>query len=81
MPFYCASDPAKVAVEWREQMRTAMFLCGAKNIEQMRNAPLIISGRTAEILGARGFDVRAYASRSVSPSASSPSPSERGHYL
>lgn len=80
MPFYRASDPAKVAVEWREQIRTAMFLCGAKNLEQMRSAPLIVAGRSAEILSARGFDVRVYASRSVSQS-SAPSPSERGHYL
>ena len=80
MPFYRATEPAQVASEWREQMCTAMFLCGAKNLEQMRNAPLIIGGRSAEILQARGFDVRVYASRAVSQ-ISAPSPSERGHYL
>ena len=81
-PFLGAADPSLVAAQWREQIRTSMFLCGAKNIEQMRNAPLIVGGRTSEILNARGFDMRVYSSRSVSPSAAStPSPSERGHYL
>ena len=83
MPFYKSSDAAKLADEWREQLRTAMFLCGAKNIEQMGKAPLIITGHTAEIMGARGMDVSVYASRpppSVS-AQSARSPAERGQYL
>ncbi|MEM1550674.1 MAG: type 2 isopentenyl-diphosphate Delta-isomerase [Candidatus Bathyarchaeia archaeon] len=38
------------------QLRCVMFLTGAKSIEDLRRVPLVIVGRTAEWLRARGFN-------------------------
>ncbi|MEM2454831.1 MAG: type 2 isopentenyl-diphosphate Delta-isomerase [Candidatus Bathyarchaeia archaeon] len=49
------------------QLKCVMFLVGAKSIEDLRRAPLVIVGRTAEWLRARGFNPDLlYARRSVS---------------
>ena len=50
-----------------EELKNAMFLTGAGNLEQLRRAPLVITGKTAEWLRLRGFDVESYARRSASP--------------
>lgn len=50
-----------------EELKNAMFLTGAGNLEQLRKAPLVITGKTAEWLRLRGFDVESYARRSASP--------------
>jgi isopentenyl-diphosphate delta-isomerase len=81
-PFFVASDPAKLAEQWREQIRTAMFLTGSKNLEQFAQVPLLITGRSAELIHARGFDASMFSTRRppglpvVSPSAN-----ETGHYI
>lgn len=80
MPFYKSADPAALAIEWREQIRTAMFLCGAKNLEQLRSAPLLIQNPTAELLRQRGIEPAMFATRSASDTAT-PSRSERGNYI
>lgn len=45
------------------QLRSIMFLVGADSIEKLKRTPLIILGRTAEWLKARGFDPDIYARR------------------
>jgi isopentenyl-diphosphate delta-isomerase len=44
-------------------LRNIMFLVGAASIEELREAPLVILGRTAEWLKARGFNLEIYARR------------------
>ena len=45
------------------EIKVAMFLVGAKNLDSLSNIPVIIMGRTAEWLTLRGFDPRAYVDR------------------
>lgn len=45
------------------QIRLACFLTGSQNINELKSAPLIISGKTAEILRAYGIDPQKYSSR------------------
>lgn len=46
------------------EIKVAMFLVGAKNVEELGKVPVVILGRTAEWLGRRGFDVDEYVDRS-----------------
>jgi len=46
-----------------QQLRTSMFLVGADSTERLREAPLVVLGRTAEWLRMRGFDIESYARR------------------
>jgi len=46
-----------------EELRTVMFLVGAEKVENLAKAPLVITGKTAEWLKARGFSVEDYARR------------------
>jgi isopentenyl-diphosphate delta-isomerase len=45
------------------QLRTCMFLVGARSIEKLKEVPLVVLGRTAEWLKLRGFNVESYARR------------------
>ncbi|MCX8170553.1 MAG: type 2 isopentenyl-diphosphate Delta-isomerase [Candidatus Bathyarchaeota archaeon] len=45
------------------QLRSIMFLVGAASIEKLKRAPLVILGRSAEWLRARGFNPEIYARR------------------
>jgi isopentenyl-diphosphate Delta-isomerase len=45
-----------------EEFKTAMFLSGAKNVEDLKRKPLVISGRTRQWLIDRGIDPRKYSS-------------------
>lgn len=47
-----------------EELRNAMFLTGSRNLEELRNAPLIITGATYQWLTQRGLDLARYARRS-----------------
>jgi isopentenyl-diphosphate delta-isomerase len=38
-----------------EELRTAMFLTGSKNLDQLRKCPVAIMGKTREWLLARGL--------------------------
>jgi len=49
-----------------EELKNAMFLTGAENLEQLRKVSLVITGKTAEWLRLRGFDVESYARRGAS---------------
>ena len=48
-----------------DELRNAMFLVGAKNLESLAKVPVVISGKTAEWLNIRGFDTTSYAQRST----------------
>ena len=44
-----------------EELRNSMFLVGAGYVQALRNVPLVITGKTAEWLKIRGFNVEGYA--------------------
>jgi isopentenyl-diphosphate delta-isomerase len=44
-------------------LKTVMFLVGVKTIKKLKGSPLVITGRTAEWLQTRGFDLKKYALR------------------
>jgi len=46
-----------------EELKNAMFLTGSKNLNALRNAPLVITGTTYQWLSQRGFDPSRYAQR------------------
>jgi isopentenyl-diphosphate delta-isomerase len=46
-----------------DELRNAMFLVGAASVQKLEKTPVVITGRTAEWLTARGFDVCAKARR------------------
>ncbi|HUL61440.1 MAG TPA: type 2 isopentenyl-diphosphate Delta-isomerase [Methanocella sp.] len=46
-----------------EELKAAMFLTGSQSVEDLRKAPVVISGKTREYLEARGFKWAAYAQR------------------
>ena len=46
-----------------ESLRIAMFLVGAKNIDELKNSNLIIKGETRQWLNDRGFETINYSRR------------------
>jgi isopentenyl-diphosphate delta-isomerase len=48
-----------------EEFRNVMFLTGADKIADLANMPVVITGKTAEWLSARGFNLQKYAKREV----------------
>ena len=46
-----------------EEMRNVMFLVGAEKIEDLKEIPVVVSGKTAEWLKTRGFSVEGYSRR------------------
>ena len=46
-----------------EELRTAVFLTGSKNLNGLKNAPLIIGGESLQWLTQRGFDMQQFANR------------------
>jgi len=48
-----------------EELRNIMFLVGATKIEHLAKTPVVITGKTAEWLKTRGFNVETYAKRST----------------
>lgn len=46
-----------------EELRNTMFLVGAKSVEDLQKAPVVITGKTAEWLRIRGFNIEDYARR------------------
>jgi len=51
--------------EMLREFRAVMFLLGAKNIEELKRVPLIITGETSKWLTLRGFDPKFYSLRKV----------------
>lgn len=52
----------KISIMLR-QLRTVSFLVGAGSLEALKASPVVITGRTAEWLRARGFNLDVYARR------------------
>jgi len=48
-----------------EELRNTMFLVGAKSVNELKNAPAILAGKTAEWLTIRGFHPEKYARRKI----------------
>jgi isopentenyl-diphosphate delta-isomerase len=46
-----------------EELRNTMFLVGAKSVEDLQKVPVVVTGKTAEWLRARGFNIENYARR------------------
>jgi len=46
-----------------EELRNTMFLTGAQSIRALQKKPLVVTGKTAEWLKARGFKTESYARR------------------
>jgi isopentenyl-diphosphate delta-isomerase len=46
-----------------EELRTAMFLVGAEKVPQLAKTPVVVTGKTAEWLKTRGFNIEDYARR------------------
>ncbi len=46
-----------------DELRTALFLSGASGVEDLKQFPIVITGRTAEWLRVRGFKPEEYARR------------------
>lgn len=46
-----------------DELRSAMFLVGAENPESLTKVPAVITGKTAEWLNIRGFNIKKYAQR------------------
>ncbi len=46
-----------------DELRSAMFLVGARSIRELHKTPTVIVGKTAEWLNARGFGIDEYARR------------------
>ena len=46
-----------------EELRTVMFLVGAEKVRDLAKTPLVVTGKTAEWLNTRGFNVEGYAKR------------------
>jgi len=44
-------------------LRNTMFLIGADSVQKLEEAPVVITGKTADWLRARGFKPEAYARR------------------
>lgn len=48
-----------------EELQNAMFLVAAEKISDLANTPVVITGKTAQWLQARGFNLEKYAKRGV----------------
>lgn len=63
LPFLRALDPAVEAAQWKRDLRIAMVLTGSKNVKELQNAKLVITGKTAESLARLGIDPSDFAKR------------------
>ncbi|MCJ7469643.1 type 2 isopentenyl-diphosphate Delta-isomerase [Candidatus Bathyarchaeota archaeon] len=46
-----------------DELKNVMFLVGAESVNGLRRAPTVVTGKTAEWLKMRGFDIEGYARR------------------
>ncbi len=58
-----AKDTVDLLSLWIEELRNVMFLVGAEKVEQLAKVPVVVTGKTAEWLQKRGFNVEGYARR------------------
>ncbi len=60
-----ANQVEKVLEQIILELKTAMFLIGARSIAELRSSPVVIVGKTAQWLKVRGFDVNKLARRTL----------------
>lgn len=65
MPFLRARDVGAELDLWIDQLKTCMFLSGSSNLDELRHAPILIGGRSAQIMKMRGIDPTNYAQREI----------------
>jgi isopentenyl-diphosphate delta-isomerase len=58
-----AKDTENMLLLLIEELRTAMFLVGAEKVQNLARTPIVVTGKTAEWLKTRGFNVENYAKR------------------
>ncbi|MEM4137104.1 MAG: type 2 isopentenyl-diphosphate Delta-isomerase [Candidatus Anstonellaceae archaeon] len=63
-PFLVNNPATKIKI-MREQLKRVMFLVGAKDIKELRKAPLVITGKTAQLMQLRKIDLLMYANRKI----------------
>ncbi len=57
------NDVKKVLERIIKELKTTMFLIGAKNIDELKKKDIVITGKTREWLLERGIDTKEYANR------------------
>ena len=60
-----AKETEKLLSRLIYELRNAMFLVGAENLESLAKVPVVVTGKTAEWLNIQGFDTVKYAQRST----------------
>ncbi|MCX8197975.1 MAG: type 2 isopentenyl-diphosphate Delta-isomerase [Candidatus Micrarchaeota archaeon] len=63
LPFIRSKDPAKEIAAWKSELRTAMLLCGSKDLAALSKARLFVTGKTAEEMRLAGINPSIYAER------------------
>lgn len=58
-----SSELTKIIQDWTLELKTAMFLTGSKNIDALKTAKLLITGKTNESLRVRGVRPEEFAQR------------------
>jgi isopentenyl-diphosphate delta-isomerase len=58
-----AKETEELLARLIDELRSAMFLVGAENLESLTKVPAVITGKTAEWLNTRGFNTKMYAQR------------------
>ncbi len=48
---------------WKHELKSSMFLCGAKDLKSLSKVPVLITGRTAKTLNLRGIETKKLAKR------------------
>ena len=56
-------DVEKKIYQITKELKIAMFLSGARNLMELRERPVVVSGKTREWLDARGIDASSFARR------------------
>jgi isopentenyl-diphosphate delta-isomerase len=56
-------DVEKKLYQIEKELKIAMFLCGAENLEELRKKPVVVTGKSKDWLEARGIDVKKLTNR------------------
>jgi isopentenyl-diphosphate delta-isomerase len=48
-----------------DELRNTMFLVGADSVQKLKKVPVIVTGKMADWLSIRGFDLQTYARRGL----------------
>ncbi|WGM89580.1 MAG: type 2 isopentenyl-diphosphate Delta-isomerase [Candidatus Bathyarchaeum tardum] len=60
-----SEDVKKALMYFVEEVKNAMFLVGASSVQKLQNVPVVLTGKTAEWLRARGIKPKTYARRKL----------------